>query len=359
LLMQAGLYADAYDLLVKNKDFNRAVELIDKHASNSYADTVLVFTKAAEQLASNSSSDNNTIRIVSLYARAHNWDKAGYYSAQNKVYKKAIDFYERCDPKDNEELSKLYENVDNYTKAANYQILADSTAYESIARLYEKGKNYNKVAVYYAKAKMYNNSIACAELTDPKDIILLADTYYAAGNNQKLLIVLDDMYLQNVPLAGDYYKKTGNVDIYRKKLTDSGKYKEILDTYDSNANYINDEVDMLIELSKKADDRSKEVKFTNVKLARLSESIDNMTIEELDDAMKLASDISNNTMKQKFINLKNKEKTRIAKEEKEEKARIAVEEKKAAKDRQDAQAVYQLVGGRYVSSRHPSDEVVL
>ena len=35
------------------------------------------------------------------------------------------------------------------------------------------------------------------------------------------------------------------------------------------------------------------------------------------------------------------------------------EEKKAAKDRQDAQAVYQLVGGRYVSSRHPSDEVVL
>jgi hypothetical protein len=319
LFVQAGLVNDAYDMLVASKSYLSAVDLVDRYSTGVYADTLFVFSKAAEQLAAGN-DENNFTRVIRLYERAKDWNKAGYYSAQMKDYSNAIDYYERSDNKDNAELSNLYEKVENYTQAVSYLIKADSNAYLPIATLYEKGKDYKQAAVYYLKVKNYTKAAACAELTNPKDYELLADVYLASGNGAELLKVLDKLYLENLSIAGSYYKESGNIEAYRSKLKGSGEHQKALDTYDSTVGYSADDIDMLIELSTKAGDRSKEIQFINIKLARLEENSDNFSSEEFDDAIKLATQANNDTFKQKFISKKAQAQKRLADEEREEKA---------------------------------------
>ncbi|MDD2230700.1 MAG: hypothetical protein PHY48_15040 [Candidatus Cloacimonetes bacterium] len=291
LFIQAGWVNDAYDMLVSNKSYLSAVDLMDRHSTGAYADTLHVFSMAAEQLAAGK-NENDFTRVIRLYERAQDWDKAGYYSAQMKDYTKAIDYYERSDNKDNAELSMLYEKVENYAQAA----------------------------AYYVKAKNYDKAAACAKLTNPKDYKLLADVYLASGNGVELLKVLDKLYLEDLSIAGSYYKESGNIEVYRNKLKGSGEHKKALDTYDSTVGYSADDINMLIELSTKAADKNKEIQFINIKLARLEENSDNFSSEEFDDAIKLATQANNDTFKQKFISKKAQAQKRLADEEREEKA---------------------------------------
>jgi len=336
-----GWQKDVYNTFVSAKDYLSAIDVIDTYPA-SYSDTLLTFKCAAEQTIE-SGRVTNINEAILLYARANEWNSAGFYAANFGRYQQAIEYYEKNEVKDNCELSRLYEMISDYAQAINYQMQADSTAYARIAELYEKAEMYHQSVAYYNKAGMFAKSASVAEMINPKDFKLLVEAYYALGDINHVIHYLENLFSESSMLAGEYYIKTGNVETYRDKLLDAGKYQEALNTYSIEDNYTVENLNWLIELSIKAHDRSKEISLSSALLKRAYEKIDVLSLDELANAIAIATNIGDNTVRQKFATQLINEKNRIAKEEKEERARLLAEEREEKK----RNALFSSIAGVY------------
>ncbi|MDD4309059.1 MAG: hypothetical protein PHO32_01635 [Candidatus Cloacimonetes bacterium] len=348
LYMLAGWYKETYDLHIKSRNYLKAVEIVDQYPGLSFSDSLSTFSNAAAQVISINSKDKNSItHAADLYARAQDWNKAGFCSEQAGNYNQAIEYYEKGTPKNIVELSRLYEIAGNYKQAADYLVLADPTDYEQIAKLYEKGKEYKKAATYYLIARNYTKCITCAEAIYPKDYGMLVDAYFAKGNSVEVVNNLKELYRENPEIASKYFIKTNHKDLYRSISIEAGKFQDALNTYLPDAEYSDSEIDELITLSINAGDKQKEILFSNIMLDRCADNVDNLDIPELSAAIALAQKIGNQSKVQVFASAKKKlladqaaEQARLAKEEREEKARLAKEEKEekariAAEEREE------------------------
>ena len=348
LYLLAGWYKEAYDLHAKNRNYLKAVEILDQHPSLICSDSLSTFSNAAAQIIYGSSKDiNSYTQAAELYARAQDWNNAGFCADKANDYFKAIEYYEKGTPKNNAELSKLYEKEGYFKQAADYLVLAAPTDYEPIAKLYEKAKEYKKAATYYIKAGNYAKCIACAEAIYPRDYGMLIDAYYAKGSSVEVMNNLKELYREQPEIAGKYFIKTNHKDLYRSISIEAGKFQDALNTYLPDAEYSDSEIDELITLSINAGDKQKEILFSNIMLDRCADNVDNLDIPELSAAIALAQKIGNQSKVQVFASAKKKlladqaaEQARLAKEEREEKARLAKEEKEekariAAEEREE------------------------
>jgi len=316
------------------------------------------------------------------------YKRAGVEAEANEDLNSAISFYLKAGAGNDQKLSDLFCSIGDFDQSIYYQLKADSCSYQRLAELYEFKNDYEKAANYYIKANLGKKAIANAQKIQPTNYLLLIEANQLYGNVTEVQRLLDEYYNLDYLKAGTEYIKYGKSSQYLNKISADNKldaldqynlYSEIsvqkldelINTYpESELNSVQkkiiderlklyekmidglslNELDSAIALAKRADDRSKEVKFSNIKLARLIDNIDNMTIEELDYAIKLALDISNNTMEQKFINQKNKEKNRIAEEERAEKKRIADDKRKEENERKEEERLQRLrptIVGKY------------
>jgi hypothetical protein len=239
------------------------------------------------------------------------YTRAGIEAENKNQNELAVSYYKLGGSTNYQRISELYRGSGDYDQAISYQLQADPNANQTLAELYEKKTDYANATRYYLKAGMYTKSAAVAELISTKDYRLLVESNHAAGNTQNTLVYLNELFNENSEIAGDYYKRIGEIGIYRDKCINAGKYTEALSTYDPNETYSDEELDFIIDVSRKANDRSKEIIFTSDKLKKLSDRLDNLTIHELDGATKLADLIDDAKYKLMFSKAKKNYNDRI------------------------------------------------
>jgi|GEM_PF-3185454 len=229
--------------------------------------------------------------------------------------------------------------------AANEMLATDPPAFSQAAVLFELGGDYRQAASYYSKANDFSKAITNAEKINPKPYDMLIDLYTEVGNKDKANQYLDSLYIHDPEKSVAYYAKNGKTMDLRTKALGDQQYSIAIQTYGDYQSINEVEKDELMDLYQKAGDKAGLSKLVNQRISDMLESKKSLSLSDFDTLIQYYSVLGNTAKVTEFQNKAN--------------ARKAAEEKKAAKDRQDAQAVYQLVGGRYVSSRHPSDEVVL
>lgn len=258
------------------------------------------------------------------------------YKNQNEL---AISYYKLGGPANYQRISELYRTMGDYDQAISYQLKTDPNANQTLAELYEKKGSFQYATEYYRKAGMYTKALDNTLKIIPKNYSLLIDINQSLGNKAAVTELLNEYYSHDYLGSGAEYVKALKTADYIAKVVADKRYDSI-ERYNLYSEISTNSLVQLIEDFPVSGSNTIQKKILDERLRRYVSDLEDLNLEEISEAIKLADRLKDTGKKATLVKKQNEEKARIAKEEKEEKARIANEER--------LQKMLPSVAGKYV-----------